>query len=103
MEARIGVVIRDLLASVKLTASKTIFNALNADEMKALARKDDIGLAGEWFQEPVVMESDCAAAVQYLEVKVLKPACEHVSIIQEASHAASRLLGFELNHVKREI
>jgi len=28
--------------------------------MKALARKDDIGLAGEWFQEPVIMESDCA-------------------------------------------
>ena len=104
MEARIGVVIRDLLASVKLTASKTIFNALNAEEMKALACKDDIGLAGEWFQEPIIMESDCAAAVQYLkEVKVLKPACEHVSIIQEASHAASRLLGFELNHVKREI
>ena len=47
MEARIGVVIRDLLASVKLTASKTIFNALNAEEMKALACKDDIGLAGE--------------------------------------------------------
>ena len=46
------------------------------------------------------MEPDCTVAVQYLkEVKVLKPIC--LSIIQEASHAASRLPGFELNHVKR--
>jgi len=46
------------------------------------------------------MEPDCTVAVQYLkEVKVLKHVC--LSIIQEASHVASRLPGFELNHVKR--
>ena len=60
-----------------------------------------IGLAAEWIQEPVVMEPDCMVAIQYLkEVKVLKPVC--LSIIQEASHEASRLPGFELNHVKRD-
>jgi len=98
-EAEIGIVIRDLLVSVKLTAWQTMFDASNAEEMEALACKEGIGLAAEWFQEPV-MEPDCTVAVQYLkEVKVLKPIC--LSIIQEASHAASRLPGFELNHVKR--
>jgi len=98
-EAEIGIVIRDLLVSVKLTAWQTMFDASNAEEMEALACKEGIGLAAEWFQEPV-MEPDCTVAVQYLkEVKVLKPVC--LSIIQEASHAASRLPGFELNHVKR--
>jgi hypothetical protein len=76
-----------------------LFDVSNAEEMEALACKEGIGLAAEWFQEPV-MEPDCTVVVQYLkEVKVLKPVC--LSIIQEASHAASRLPGFELNHVKR--
>jgi len=76
-----------------------MFDVSNAEEMEALACKEGIGLVAEWFQEPV-MEPDCTVAVQYLkEVKVLKPVC--LSIIQEASHAASRLPGSELNHVKR--
>jgi len=87
-EAEIGIVIRDLLVRVKLTAWQTMFDVLNAEEMEALACKEGIGLAAEWFQEPV-MEPDCTVAVQYLkEVKVLKPVC--LSIIQEASHATSR-------------
>jgi len=87
-EAEIGIVIRDLLVSVKLTTWQTMFDVSNAEEMEALACKEGIGLAAEWFQEPV-MEPDCTVAVQYLkEVKVLKPVC--LSIIQEASHAASR-------------
>ncbi|KAG2651572.1 hypothetical protein PVAP13_1NG290938 [Panicum virgatum] len=61
-EAEIGIVIRDLLVSVKLTTWQTLFDVSNAEEMEALACKEGIGLAAEWFQEPV-MEPDCTNSV----------------------------------------
>ena len=42
----------------------------------------------------------CVCVHFILNQMVLKPAC--LSIIYEASHAASRLPGFELNHVNRD-
>ncbi|KAG2557545.1 hypothetical protein PVAP13_8NG240002 [Panicum virgatum] len=48
-EAEIGIVIRDLLVSVKLTAWKMMFDTSNAEEMEALACKEGIGLAAEWL------------------------------------------------------
>jgi hypothetical protein len=89
-DAGIGVVIRDHLGVVKLRAWKVIFDASDAEETEALACKEGISLAAEWFQNPVIVESDCAAVVQYFEeMKTMKPPC--YSIIQEASCASSRL------------
>lgn len=99
--AGIGVIIRDHLGNVKLSAWKVIYGAFNAEETEALACREGILLATECEHLPAILESDCSMVIQYLkEAKTMRPACH--SIIQEAIEAASRLPELELCHVKRE-
>jgi hypothetical protein len=89
-QAGIGVVIRDHLGNVKLSAWKVIYGAISAEETEAVACREGILLAAEWEPPPAILESDCSMVVQYLkEAKTVRPACH--SIIQEAIRAASRL------------
>ena len=100
--AGIGVIIRDHLGNVKLSAWKVIYGAFNAEETEALACREGILLATEWEHLPTILESDCSMVIQYLkEAKTMRPACH--SIIQEAMRAASRLPVLDFSHIKRDI
>lgn len=66
-----------------------------------MACREGLNMAAEWFQLPVVLESDCAMVIRYFkEWRIMKPAC--YSIIQEAIRTSSIIPDLELCHVKRD-
>ena len=78
-----------------------ISGAIDAEEVEAMACREGLNLAAEWFRMPIVLESDCVMVIRYLkEWRTLKPAC--FSTIQEAVRIAKSLPDLELCHVKRE-
>ncbi|XP_072148502.1 uncharacterized protein [Setaria viridis] len=99
--AGIGVVIRNSNGKVLLSAWRVIFAAVSAEEVEALACKEGVALAVEWASEPVILESDCAAVIQYIkEASKVRPPC--LFTILEAKRLAESLRGFVLSHVRRE-
>ena len=55
--ASIGVIIRNHIGAVRLSAWQVISDASNAEEVEALACKEEgITLAAEWIQTPAVLD-----------------------------------------------
>ena len=66
-ETTIGVVIRDWVGDLKLTAWRVIFHCRDAKEAEARACLEGVHLAHRWPEIPMIMESDCHSVVTKLK------------------------------------
>ena len=62
----LGIIIRDHLGKVLLSAWFYLSSGRDAEEMEALACKEGLTLAAEWTASPSILESDCANIIKYL-------------------------------------
>ena len=99
-EAGIGVAIRNHLGKIMLSAWKKVFNAGSTEEVEALACREGLLLAAEWTSEPIILESDCLAVINYLS-KPLSQRSHSCFIIREAVEVASRIPGVVFRHIGR--
>ena len=50
--------------------------AIDAEEVEAMACREGLNLAAEWFRLPIVLELDCVMVICYFkESRTLKLAC----------------------------
>ena len=99
-EAGIGVVIRNHLGAIVLSAWKKIFGAGSAEEVEAQACREGLTLAAEWTSGPIILESDCAAIVSYLVNPTSQRSASYF-VIREALEVAGRVPGVEFRHTGR--
>jgi ribosomal protein L32 len=99
-EASLGVVIRNALGVVLLSAWQAICNAASAEEVKLLACKEGLLRAAE-FQKPAMLESDCLTAIKSL-ANQRGHRSAFVFLLKESIRASSSLPSIVFKHVKRE-
>ena len=92
--------IRNHLGKIMLSAWKKVFNAGSTEEVEALACREGLLLAAEWTSEPIILESDCLAVINYLS-KPLSQRSHSCFIIREAVEVASRIPGVVFRHIGR--
>ena len=100
-EGGIGIVIRDDMMAIKLTAWKHIVRAEDAEEVEALACVEGMKLAQEWCPARAIVAIDCASVVALLQ--------QHEDqrsrlkfIVDEAKAAGDELPEWTVIHTKRE-
>ncbi|KAF8740822.1 hypothetical protein HU200_013702 [Digitaria exilis] len=94
-EAGVGVIIRDSLGGVILTAWRVVFRCSGAVEAEARACVEGLRLAAQWAQGPVILESDCARIVGTLQKKedswsIVQVKRECNSVANNLAHLARR-------------
>jgi len=101
VEGGIGIVIRDDMMAIKLTAWKYIDKAGDAEEVKALACAEGLKLALDWCSARAVLASDCATLVAVLQDQ--GELCSRLKlIIDEVKLAGDDLPEWTVIHTKRE-
>jgi len=100
VEGGIGIVIRDDMMAIKLTAWKYIDKAGDAEEVKALACAEGLKLALDWCSARAVLASDCATLVAVLQDQ--GELCSRLKlIIDEVKLAGDDLPEWTVVHTKR--
>lgn len=59
-EAGVGIVIRNHVGEVQLTAWRVLFRCASADEAEAQACAEGLRIASQWCSGPMIIESDCS-------------------------------------------
>jgi hypothetical protein len=93
VEAAIGVVIRDWVENLKLTAWRVIFHCRDAEEAEARACLEGVHLAHRWPEIPMILESDCHSVVTKLNEST-RDRSSIWQLIEEAREVGGNLVEF---------
>jgi len=99
-EAGIGMVIRDHMGRILLSAWKKVHSVGSAEEVEALACKEGLSLAAEWCPGPTILESDCASVVRYL-ARPEEQRSESYFVIKETMRSACNFPKVVFRHIGR--
>ncbi|KAG2622145.1 hypothetical protein PVAP13_3NG281941 [Panicum virgatum] len=98
--AGVGVIARDSMGHVLLSAWRAILECQDAAEAEAWACLEGFWLAAQWIHEPVIVESDCIRIVQAMQAKEDRSALRF--ILLEVKDQARMLSEWRMAKVKRE-
>jgi ribonuclease HI len=99
-EAAIGVVIRDWVGDLKLTAWRVIFHCRDAEEAEARACLEGVHLAHRWPEVPMVLESDCHSVVTKLNESTRDRSLIW-QLIEEAREVGGQLSRIQFDQISR--
>jgi len=99
-EAGIGVIIRNHLGQVILSAGKYIDGGGSAEQVEALECREGLTLAADWSPSPAIVESDCATVIKYLTSPESQRS-PSTFFIQEALEEAGKLPAVKFRHESR--
>lgn len=100
-EGGLGIIIRDHLGAVLLSAWFFISAGSDAEEMEALACKEGLCLAAEWCNQRAILSTDCSTIAEILNSRDLRRS-QLKFILEEALDAGDRLPLWVVTHSKRE-
>ena len=100
-EAGIGVIVRDHLGQVILSAWKYMDGGGSVEQVEAWACREGLALAPEWAPRPAIVESDCAMVIKYLSCPSVQRS-PSTFVIRAALEEAEKLPAVKFCHVGRE-
>ena len=97
----LGIIIRDHLGKVLLSAWFYLSSGRDAEEMEALACKEGLCLAAEWCNQPAMLSTDSSSVAGVLKARNVEHS--HLKfILEEAVEAGDKLPSWDVSHSRRE-
>jgi hypothetical protein len=86
----VGIVIRDHLGTVLLSAWRAIFGPSSAEEVEAKACMEGVRLVVNWEKNKAILESDCETVIKALNTS--ESGCSSICFILHDTKDLSRCL-----------